>query len=157
MTSFSWFEAPEHVKANLQKAIESWEDTEKSSQYVLKALEENRGNLNVLVSAYRFFFYKQNYPMAIQIALKIMDILRSKRSIPEEKREMLAYLRSNLEDYDIRLFINAYSAYAFMLMSLGSLEKATEILNLLKEIDEKGEFGISTMLGLIEVREDDNL
>lgn len=157
MTSFSWFEAPEHVKANLQRAVESWEDTEKSSQYVLKALEENRGNLNVLVSAYRFFFYKQSYPMAIQIALKIMDILRSKRSIPEKKREMLAYLRSNLEDYDIRLFINAYSAYAFMLMRLGSLEKATEILSLLKEIDERGEFGISIMLGLMEVREDDNL
>ncbi|WPM31481.1 hypothetical protein IAE16_06565 [Hydrogenobacter sp. T-2] len=157
MTSFSWFEAPEHVKANLQRAVESWEDTEKSSQYVLKALEEDRDNLNVLVSAYRFFFYRQNYSMAIQVALKIMDMLRSKRNIPEEKREMLAYLRSNLEDYDIRLFINAYSAYAFMLMRLGSLEKATEILSLLKEIDEKGEFGISTMLGLIEVREDDNL
>lgn len=148
---FSWFEAPAYVKDLLYQAVLHWEDTPLSREYIMMALDKSDDDINVLTAAYRFFFYKQDYSMALQLALKVMEKVRSAKGLPEfyKTGELFKALRENIEDYDVRMFINAYAAYAFILLKLGNIEKATEILEFLRYIDVNGEFGVPIMLDII--------
>lgn len=148
---FSWFEAPACVKDLLYQAVLHWEDTPLSKEYIMLALDKSNDDINVLTAAYRFFFYKQDYNMALQLALKVMEKVRSAKGLPESYKiaELFKALRDNIEDYDVRMFINAYAAYAFILLKLNNIDKATEILEFLKYIDVNGEFGVPIMLDVM--------
>jgi tetratricopeptide (TPR) repeat protein len=148
---FSWFDAPAYAKDLLYQAVLHWEDTPLSREYIMMALDKSDDDINVLTAAYRFFFYKQDYSMALQLALKVMEKVRSAKGLPESYKigELFKALRENIEYYDVRMFINAYAAYAFILLKLGNIEKATEILEFLKCIDVNGEFGVPIMLDII--------
>ncbi len=154
---FSWFKVPSSVKDLLYKAVLHWEDTPLSKSYIMQALENADDDVNVLTAAYRFFFYKQDYNMALQLALKVMEKVRSTKDLPEsyKKGELFRALVDHIEDYDVRMFINAYAAYAFILLRLGNIDKATEILEFLKYVDINDEFGVPVMLDIISKQKED--
>ncbi|MEC4816784.1 MAG: hypothetical protein SAK29_26475, partial [Scytonema sp. PMC 1069.18] len=63
---FSWFEVPEETKELLILAAKNWENTSESENYINQAIAKTGESTDVLVAAYRFFFYKNNYKMALQ-------------------------------------------------------------------------------------------
>lgn len=65
---FSWFEVPEDIKNLLILAAQNWENTSESEKYIQQALAQTGENTDVLVAAYRFFYYKNNYSLAIQLS-----------------------------------------------------------------------------------------
>lgn len=157
MIDLSWFEAPPEAKEKLYRAVLSWEKCKEAEGYIEQALEIAGENLDVLTSAYRFFFYRHDYSKAMDIALRVMELVRKEKNMPEEKEELLTYLRENMEDYRVRLYISACTACAFILLKLGSVEDAREILSALQELDHKSEFGVPVLLDLMRLEHEDIL
>ncbi|MGG6269992.1 hypothetical protein [Leptolyngbya sp. AN10] len=139
-TTLSWYDVPSEIKDLLHSAAATWEDTELSEQYILEALSKAETNFDVLIAAYRYFFYKNKPEMALQIAQKVVDRIRILEQFPESWQELKPILLDRRDDPNIRLYLNAYGASGLVLAKLGELEKAKEITARIKEIDGK-EFG----------------
>ncbi|MGJ5672227.1 MAG: hypothetical protein ACR9NN_01145 [Nostochopsis sp.] len=146
---FSWFQVPEEIKELLILAAEHWENTSESEKYMHQALAKTGDNLEVLVAAYRFFYYKYNYKMALQTAVQVIDKIKESEKLPDDWQQLQPILIDRKEDSQIRLYLNAYAASGLVLAKLGELEKAKEISAQVKSIDEKNDFGAGILLDIL--------
>jgi tetratricopeptide (TPR) repeat protein len=141
---FSWFQVPEDVKKLLVLAANNWENS------------ESQDNIDVLIAAYRFFFYKNNYLLALQVAEKVIAAIKKSESFPESWDELKLILSAKKNEYSIRLYLNAYSASGLVLAKLGNLEQAKIIASRVKELDDKNEFGASVLLKILYPSDEEN-
>jgi tetratricopeptide (TPR) repeat protein len=146
---FSWFQIPEDIKKLLILAAENWENTLESEKYMNQALVKTGEDTDVLVAAYRYFFYKNNYIMALQTVNKVIDKIKVTEQFPTQWEQLKPILVNRKDDYVIRLYINAYAASGLVLAKLGEIEKAKEISARVKEIDNKNEFGASILYDIL--------
>ncbi|WP_414543718.1 hypothetical protein [Nostoc sp. CCY0012] len=146
---FSWFQVPEDVKKLLILAAENWENTTESEKYIHQALAKTGNYTEVLVSAYRFFYYKNNYSLALQTATKVLDKIKEAEKFPNNWEELQPILVKRQEEPQIRLYLNAYAASGLVLAKLGEIEQAKEISNRVKQIDEKNDFGAGILLDIL--------
>ncbi|AFY78853.1 MAG: hypothetical protein IGR93_10920 [Hydrococcus sp. C42_A2020_068] len=146
---FSWYDIPEDIKNLLVLASENWENTAESQKYVNEALAKAEDNLDVLVGAYRFFFYKNNSEMAIKIAEKVSKKLKQENNLPDEWEKLQPILAERKNESPIRMYLNAYAAQGFLLARLGKIEEAKEITERVKEIDEKRESCATTVFEVL--------
>lgn len=151
----SWYDVSPEVKQLLIAAAQNWENTSESEQYIHQALAKNELDLDVLIAAYRYFFYKNNNPMALTMAIKVIEKIKEVEHFPEGWEELKPILINRREEPNIRLYLNAYSASGFVLARLGEREKAQEIASRVKEIDERNEFGASVILDILTKSEDE--
>ncbi|MGQ4647961.1 hypothetical protein [Lyngbya aestuarii] len=142
---FSWYEVPTEIKNLLLSAADNWENTTESEKYINQALDQADSNTDVLVSAYRYFFYKKNYPMALKVAEKVLDKVKQLENLPEDWEQLKPILISRKHNPQIRLYLTTYAAYAFILARQGKLEKAKELTQKVKEINNTSEFAASTV------------
>lgn len=155
--TLSWYQVPEEIKNLLMLAAENWEDTFESEKYVHQALAKTdsiSGGLgpdstDVMVAAYRYFFYRNNSLLALQIAVKIVENMKRSEKLPDDWEQLKPILVSRKEEPKIRLYLNAYSASGLVLAKLGEIKKAKEITSRVKEIDDKNEFGASLVLDIL--------
>ncbi|KST70312.1 hypothetical protein [Mastigocoleus testarum] len=146
---FSWFEVPENIKKLLMLAADNWENNSEAEKYINQALAKTGKNTDVLIAAYRYFYYKYNYPMALQIAEKVIDIIREVENFTNDWEELKPVLIARKEEARIRLFLNAYAASGLVLAKLGKLEQAKKICIQVKEIDDNDEFGAGVLLDIL--------
>lgn len=106
---FSWFQVPEDIKHLLILAAQSWDNTSVSEQYIQQALAKTGENTDVLVAGYRFFYYKNNYYLALQTTYKLLDKIRESEKFPDEWEELKPILVNRREESPIRLYLNAYA------------------------------------------------
>ncbi|MEO0968222.1 MAG: hypothetical protein AAFX80_07730, partial [Cyanobacteria bacterium J06639_18] len=90
-----------------------------------------------------------NYPMALQIANKVIDTIKELENFTNDWEELKPILIARKEEAIIRLFLNAYAASGLVLAKLGELEKAKKICIQVKEIDENNEFGAGVLLDIL--------
>lgn len=146
---FSWFQVPEDIKKLLILAAQNWENTSESEKYIQQALSQSGGNTEVLVAAYRFFYYKNNYLLALQTAAKVLDKIKKEQQFPENWEKLKPILVNRREEPQIGLYLNAYAASGLVLAKLGELEQAKEISIRVKEIDKKNDFGAGILLDIL--------
>lgn len=146
---FSWFEVPEDIKNLLMLAADNWENSYEAEKYINQALARTGDNTDVLIAAYRYFYYKSNYPMALQIANKVVDIIKESEGFTNDWEELKPILITRKEEAKIRLFLNAYSASGLVLAKLGELDKAKTICERVKEIDKNNEFGAGVLFDIL--------
>jgi tetratricopeptide (TPR) repeat protein len=146
---FSWFQVPEEIKKLLILAAENWENTSESEKSINQALAKTGDNLEVWVAAYRYFYYKYNYQMALQTAVKVIDKIKEFEKLPDDWQQLQLILINRKEDLQIRLYLNAYAASGLVLAKLGELERAKEISAKVKSIDEKNDFGAGILLDIL--------
>ena len=92
MNQLSWYDVSTDVKDLLILATDHWDNSSLSEQYINQALEKADNNLDVLVGAYRFFFYKNKPELALEIAKKVLKIIENKEQLPlewEQRRPIL--------------------------------------------------------------------
>jgi len=147
--SFSWFDVADDVKELLILAAHTWENTEESTKYMQQALDKTADNTDVLVAAYRYFYYKNNYILALTTAEKITAKIKKAESLPEIWEELKPILVKRHEEPQIRLYLNAYAASGLVLAKLGKIEQAKEISTRIKGIDEKNDFGAGILLDIL--------
>ncbi|NMG10876.1 hypothetical protein [Brasilonema sp. UFV-L1] len=146
---FSWFQVSEDVKQLLRLAAEHWENTSESEKYINQALAITEESTDVLVAAYRYFFYKNNYYMALQIAGKVLAKIKASEQLSDKWEIAKPILMSRKEEAIIRLYLNTYAAYGLVLAKLGDIDKAKIISTQVKEIDDKNEFGASIVYNIL--------
>ncbi|MEM1392548.1 MAG: hypothetical protein AAGG00_04495 [Cyanobacteria bacterium P01_H01_bin.150] len=146
---FSWFEVPEDVKQLLVLAADNWENTSKSEKYINQALAKTDNNIDVLISAYRYFYYKQNYQMALETAEKVKKKVKETEKLPDNWEQLKPILIQRKEEQNIRLYLNSYAATGLILAILGKGEEAKSICNQVKEIDDKNDFGAGILFDVL--------
>ncbi len=147
--TFSWFKVPEDIKKLLIMASENWENPLEAEKYINLALAKTGDNTDVLVAAYRYFYYKNNYQMALQTAVKVRDIIKESEKLPDDWQQLKLILASRKEEPKIRLFLTAYAALGLVSAKLGEIEQAKDISTHVKEIDDKNEFGSALLLDIL--------
>lgn len=146
---YSWYNAPEEIKQLLHAAVETWEDTAQSEQFILQALAHPQTDVDTLVSAYRYFFYKQKDAMARRLALQVMEEIRTQEALPEAWEDLQPILQDRILDPTIRLYLSAYTALGVMLARWGVYQAAIEIADRIKNLDDKDEFGAGVLVKIL--------
>lgn len=142
---FSWYDVPEDIKNLLLLAAENWENTLEAQEYINQALDKAGNNTDVLVSAYRFFFYKRNYQAALKITDKVLDKIEKSEHLPEDWKQLKPILISRQDEPQIRLYLSTYAASGFIFARLGEVAKAKELTQKIKEINNTSEFAAATV------------
>lgn len=145
----SWSDVSQEVKNLLILASQNWEDTVLSEQYINEALALDNDNLDVLIGAYRFFFYKGKLLIAFQIAEKVLVMIQKRKNLPQDWEQLQSVLSEQKDDYLIRLYLNTYAAKGFLLAKFGQIEEAKMITERVKALDEHREFCASTVFEVI--------
>jgi hypothetical protein len=146
---FSWFDVADDVKELLILAAKTWENTEESTKYMQQALAKTGDNTDVLVAAYRYFYYKNNYVLALTTAEKITAKIKKAESLPDNWQELKPILVKRHEESQIRLYLTAYAASGLVLAKLGKIEQGKEISARIKGIDDKNDFGAGILLDIL--------
>jgi tetratricopeptide (TPR) repeat protein len=146
---FSWFKVPEDIKNLLILAAENWENSSLSENYINQALAKTGEQIDVLVAAYRYFYYKNNYAMALKIAIKVIDKIQKLENLPDNWEQLKPILFRRKEDSEIRMYLNACAASGLVLAKLGEIEKAKQICTQIKEIDDKHDFGAGLLFDVL--------
>lgn len=146
---FSWFDVSDEVKELLILAAKTWENTEESAKYMQQALAKTGENTDILVAAYRYFYYKNNYGLALTTAEKIIAKIKEIENLPHNWEELQPILQQRKEEPNIRLFLNAYAASGLVVAKLGKLEQAKEISTKIQGIDNKNDFGASILFDIL--------
>jgi len=129
-------------------AVHTWEDASLSSQYVQQALAQPDVELDVLVSAYRYYFYKNDAPMTLNIALRLLDRIRQQEQWSPDWEALKPILQAGLHDPVVRLYLSAYGASGLALARLGSIDSAQTIAEQVQELGAK-EFGADILLSVL--------
>lgn len=146
---FSWFQVPDDVKQLLMLAAANWDNTSESEKYINQALAKTEDSTDVLVAAYRYFFYKNNYLMALQTAVKVIDRIKLSELFPDSWDQLKPILMSRKDEPTIRLYLNAYAASGLVLAKLGEIDKAKKISTQVKEVDDKNQFGAAILYDIL--------
>jgi hypothetical protein len=155
-SSLSWYAVSDDVKACLKLAAEYWEDTELSERYINQALELAGDHPDVLVSAYRYFFYKHNNPLALRVAEKVLAMVRESEQLPDTWKELYPLFLKRKEEAAIRLYLNAYAASGLIRARLGEVEQAKEISTRVGSLDDRKEFGGSLVFEILTAPPDED-
>jgi tetratricopeptide (TPR) repeat protein len=152
----SWFDVSPEIKQLLLSASKNWDNTDESERYIHQALAESGDDLTVWIAAYRYFFYKNNLPMALQVVRTVVDRLKESEQLPQDWEQIKSIVIKKKEDESIRLFLSAYAAMGLVLARLGDTDSAKEIASRIKEIDDKNEFGGSTVWNILHQPPDED-
>ncbi|WP_013323698.1 hypothetical protein [Gloeothece verrucosa] len=147
--NFSGSDISQDVKIKLQLASQNWENTVLSEQYINEALALAPNNLDVLIGAYRFFFYKGKTDIALGISEKVLEIVQQRKNLPQAWEQLQSILLTQKDDSLIRLYLNAYAAKGFLLAKIGRIEEAKMITTRVKAIDENRESCASTVFDVL--------
>lgn len=145
----SWCDVEPEIKQLLLLASENWEYTGLAEQYIREALSQAGDNLDVLVGAYRFFFYKHQPITALTIAQQVLSAIATTENLPSEWTQLKPILSDRTTEPNIRLYLNAYAAKGLILAQLGKIEEAKEISQRVKEIDDSRQFCATTVFEVI--------
>ncbi len=156
MNQLSWYDASEDVKELLVLATDNWENSSLSEQYINQAIEKAGDNIDVLVGAYRFFFYKNKPELALKIAKKVLGIIESKEALPGEWEQLQPILMKRQQEPNIRLYLNAYASQGYILAKMGQIETATLITERVKTIDKHRESCATTVFEVLTKDPDDD-
>lgn len=147
-TNPPWFSAAASARTFLVAAAQTWEDTQASEQYIQQALAQPDIDLDVLVSAYRYYFYKNNNVMALEMATTVCDRIQTAEQWPVAWDDLKPILLARLEDEIARLYLSAYAASGLLLARLGDVDAAQAIADQIQQIEAK-EFGAELLFNIL--------
>ncbi|NEQ95408.1 MAG: hypothetical protein F6K30_01530 [Cyanothece sp. SIO2G6] len=152
----SWFNASADVQSLLMAAADCWQDTAKSQQYMEQAIAQSMNNPDVLIAAYRYFFYKSNSEMALWAAEKTMEHIRQVEALPEAWDALQSVLTVRQSEPMVRVYLHAYAASGLLLAKMGNVEAALTIATRVKAIDEQQEFSGDLLHQILTTSPDDD-
>lgn len=155
LKSPSWFSDAAPGSNLLVAAAYSWENTPESDRYVQQALAQPTVGLDVLISAYRYYFYKNADELALQVANTVLSRVQQLEGWPTDWETLKPILISRLDDEMARLYLNAYAAVGLLLARLGQVEEARVIGEQVQQIGAK-EFGADVLLTVLNSSPDED-
>ncbi len=136
----SWSQLPAEAKDLFLQATEQWDDRAASESFVEQALARFGDDLEVLVSAYRFFFYRSRPERGLALARCVLEHVRRGAKLPETWAELEPLLAADTNDATLRLYLAAYSASGLLLAQLGEFDEARVISRRVQALDDRREY-----------------
>lgn len=155
ITSPPWFSVTDAAKALLTAAAHTWEDPDVAEQYVQQALAQPDVALDVLVSVYRYYFYRNNNVRALEMAVAVCDRIQTVERWPTQWETLKPLLSDQLDTKAVRLYLSAYAASGLLLARLGSREAAQKIAAQVQQIEAK-EFGGELLFNILNAPPDED-
>lgn len=146
---FSWFQVPENIKKLLILAASAWEKPAQAEKYMQQAIAQTGDNIDVLVAAYRYFYYSHNYPLALQTSRQVLERIKNLEAFPDDWEKLQPILVNRQAEPIIRLYLNAYTASGLVLAKLEQFDAAKEIATRVKQFDGRNEFGAAILLDIL--------
>ncbi|BAY86277.1 hypothetical protein NIES267_57830 [Calothrix parasitica NIES-267] len=137
---FTWYEVSDDIKELLKSAADNSENTSEREKYINQALSKTDNELDVLIAAYRYFFYKQKYQMALETAEKVQEKAKQEAKLPDAWEDQKPILIKRQAEQIIQTYVNAYSATGIIFAAQGKAEKAQEVSDKVKNIDPANVF-----------------
>jgi hypothetical protein len=147
--NLSWYDVDPFIKQLLLAAADSWNDPARSQDYMNQAIANPDISLDVLVAAYRYFFYRHNDLLALQVAQRVMAQIQTNESLPPTWEQLKPILADRRDDPTLRLYVNAYAASGLIWARLGELDRAKEIAEQVREIDDRRESCAATVFDIL--------
>lgn len=154
--SFSWYSASADLKNLLWLAVQAWQDEAQADHCIEQALGHPDASLDVLVSAYRYFFYRHNDRQAKKIAEQVLNLVAQAENLPQHWSALNPILHQRRTDPPIRLYLTAYAALGLMRARMGDVDEAWAMASQLQSIDEDNEFGADLILSILSPGDDDD-
>jgi hypothetical protein len=144
----SWFSASAANRQLLSAVVQHWAHPPTADTYLQQALDQPDVELDVLVGAYRYYFYNHQDALALQIAQRVMAHVRQTEQWPEDWSALQPLLLQRLEQVNARLYLTAYAASGLLLARLGDRDPAQTIAAQVQQIDAKA-FGVEVLLSIL--------
>lgn len=113
-----------------------------------QALAQPEVEMDVLVGAYRYYFYKNNNPMALEVATTVLDRIQKAQQWPTAWTRLKPLLQAQIHEPAVRLYLSAYAASGLLLARLGSVESAQTIADQIQQLNAK-EFGGELLMNIL--------
>ncbi|MEO1126701.1 MAG: hypothetical protein AAFX95_21895 [Cyanobacteria bacterium J06639_16] len=143
-----WCSATASSQDLLAAVAQTWEDTPTSEHYLQQALAQPQVELDVLIGAYRYYFYKNRDAMALQMAMLVLDRIQQAEQWPTAWDDLKPILLERIDDSNARLYLNAYAASGLLLARLGNFEEAQSVADQVQQIEAK-EFGAEVLHSIL--------
>jgi hypothetical protein len=153
-TGPSWLSVSADTRKLLVAAAQNWDDDPTSERCIREALAQPDVELDALVGAYRYYFYKNNDPMALEVATTVCDRLQKAEQWPTDWDLLKPILLSRLDDFTVRLYLSAYAASGLVLARLGCMDAAQTIASQMQQLNAK-EFGADVLLSILNSSPED--
>lgn len=150
----SWFSASSSIQDLFAAAAQSWNDAAVSEQYIEQALAQADVGFDVLIGAYRYYFYRNQLSQALQVATTVCDRICSTEQWPTEWPKLQPLLMAHLDVPAVRLYLSAYVASGLVLARLGRVEEAQRVANQVQQLGAK-EFGAELLLNILSSAADE--
>lgn len=127
-----------------------------AEQPLLAALQLAPESLNVLVSAYRFYYYQHRLEDALNIAEQALTITARRLAIPLDWH-LLTEAHLNVGSHAVallRFHLLSLKAKAYLLLRLGDKETGKTILEKLVALDENNRLGAKQLLDVIDIEDE---
>ena len=144
------------MKDLLILASDHWENAELSEQYLKQAIDKAGNNLDVLVGAYRYFFYKSKAEIALEMANKVLSVIQAQEQLPTDWDTLQPILMTRQEEPNIRLYLNAYAATGYLFAKMGKLDEAKLVTERVTTIDQNRESCATTVFEVLTNPEEDD-
>jgi hypothetical protein len=151
----SWLAVSATTQDLLVTAAHSWDDPATSELCLRQALAQPEVELDALVGAYRYYFYKNNDSMALEVATRLCDRIQKAQQWPPDWDSLKPILQSHLEDLTVRLYLSAYTASGLVLARLGCVEAAQTIARQMQQLNAK-EFGADVLFSTLNPSPDED-
>ena len=139
-----WASGDTSTQSLLAAAAQTWESTSTSEQYIQEALSQPNAELDIFVSAYRYYFYKNNNAKALEMATEVLTRIQQEEQWPTDWDALRPIVLARIDDPIVRLYLSAYAASGLLWARLGQVETAQEIADQMQPLQAK-EFGAEVL------------
>lgn len=141
-------EAEQHIR----QAGLSYHADDVAETHLLEARQLAPGHVAVLISLYRFYFYKGRLSDALDVARACLEKAARENNLPTDWRlaEPGDAAFDRYEGMWPRFYLFTLKGYAYLKMRLGEIGEGTEAVHKLLELDPGDKIGARILLDVIE-------
>lgn len=143
---------PEAAEQHLRTAGRCYHQDELAEWHLRQALAMAPDHAAVLIALYRFYFYKNRLPEALQIASLCLQKAATDNRVSADWRAVRAG-DAAFDSYEAvlpRFYLFTLKGYAYLQMRLGNIDEGREALMKLLELDPADKLGGRVLLAVLE-------
>jgi hypothetical protein len=143
---------PEAAERRLRLAASSYHEGDAAEEHLRRAEAEAPGHPAVLIGLYRFYFYKNRLPEALEVVRACLAKAAEGAGLPQDWRAVRASdaAFSDLDAVLPRFYLFALKGYAYLNMRLGDLGEGRAAVAKLLELDPGDKIGAKVLLGVLD-------
>lgn len=146
---------PEAAEVHLRAAGQAYHRDDVAEWHLHAAQALAPDHAAVLIGLYRFYFYKNRLPEALEIARLCLRKSAADSRLPAEWRDVTPD-DADFGSYEAvlpRFFLFTLKGYAYLQMRLGNMAEGRAAVTKLLELDPGDKVGARVLLGVLEQRE----